>query len=154
MTWTLYGVSPWWSRLGSVVFGPQITCLALPWTTYRVGRLSEYAIVMLWKEDVCSRRHIWCLRSFAADGVSCLSIILSSGTDWTDERTYEPGMGKLLYKRILVTITVSFTWGTRELQLLRFKALIGSVRVGSSHEEPSPDPNPTWTDWNMCHFLR
>ena len=41
---TLYAnvVSPWWGRLGSVLFGPWRTCLALPlpWTTNRIGWLS------------------------------------------------------------------------------------------------------------------
>ena len=32
---------------------------------------------------------------------------------------------------------------TRCLDWVLCKALIGSVRVGSSHEEPFPDPNPT-----------
>ena len=44
---TLYVVSPWWNRLGSVLFGPWRTGLDLPWTTYRVRWLSENATVML-----------------------------------------------------------------------------------------------------------
>ena len=43
--------APPWNRLGSVLFGPQRT---LPWTTNRVGWLSENATATLWKKDVCS----------------------------------------------------------------------------------------------------
>ena len=48
-------VSPWWNRLDSELFDPRRTGLALPWTTYRVGRLSEYATIMLQKKDVWSQ---------------------------------------------------------------------------------------------------
>ena len=50
---TLYVDSPWWNRLGSVLFGPQRTGLALPWTTYRDGWLSENAARLLSKKNVC-----------------------------------------------------------------------------------------------------
>ena len=49
---TLYVVSPWWNRLGSVLFRPWRTSLALPWTTYRVGVLSEYATLMVLRIDL------------------------------------------------------------------------------------------------------
>ena len=47
------------SRLGSELFGQRRTGLALPWTTYRVGWLSEYATGMLLRID------LWLVRSFA-----------------------------------------------------------------------------------------
>ena len=51
---TLYLVSPWWNRLGSVLFGPCRTGVAFPWTRYRVGGLSEYATVMTLRIDLCT----------------------------------------------------------------------------------------------------
>ena len=38
---TLYVVPQWWSRLGSALFGPRITGLALPWTTYDCLRMLQ-----------------------------------------------------------------------------------------------------------------
>ena len=44
---TLYVVSPWCNMLSSVLFGPRRTALALPWTRYRVGPLSENPTLVL-----------------------------------------------------------------------------------------------------------
>ena len=43
------------NMLGSVLFGPQRSGLALPRSTYRVGSLSENVAGMLLKKDVCGR---------------------------------------------------------------------------------------------------
>ena len=50
---TLYVVSPWWNRSGSMLFDQQRTGLALPWTTYRVGGLSECDTLMVLRIDLC-----------------------------------------------------------------------------------------------------
>ena len=43
----LYVVSPWWNRLDSVLFGPLRTGLALFWTRYKVGLVSEKPTLVL-----------------------------------------------------------------------------------------------------------
>ena len=49
---TLDVVSARWNRLGSVLFRPRRTGLALQRTTYRVGRLSEYSTGMTLRIDL------------------------------------------------------------------------------------------------------
>ena len=51
---TLYLVSPWWNRLYSVLFGPWRTGLALPWTRYRVGTMSDNPTLVLESKELCS----------------------------------------------------------------------------------------------------
>ena len=39
------------------------------------------------------------------------------------------------------------------IYVLQTKALIGSVRVGSSYEKLPLNPNSNWTDWTVSHFF-